>query len=132
MSLPPGIYLDARLRLATERDAQDRGHSREVMIKAAELQLDSLKNALAPRLVEMFVKDYNDEAENLADMLQTLDFWLPVRDVAVTGGSLRADEAVLDVEGTLASGVRALTLVRMIKGPSQWLFESATMAGMLP
>ncbi len=91
-----------------------------------------LKGALAPRMVEMFVKDYNDEAENLADTLQTLDFWLPVRDVAITGGTLRADEAVLDVEGTLASGVRALTLVRMIKGPSQWLFESATMAGMLP
>lgn len=91
-----------------------------------------LKGALAPRMVEMFVKDYTDEAENLADMLQTLDFWLPVRDVAITGGTLRGDEAVLDVEGALASGVRALTLVRMIKGPSQWLFESATMAGMLP
>lgn len=44
--LPPGIYLDARLKLATERDAQDRGHSREVMIKAAELELDNVKHAL--------------------------------------------------------------------------------------
>jgi hypothetical protein len=91
-----------------------------------------LKGALAPRLTAMFVKDYNDDAENLADMLQTLDFWLPVRNVAITGGALRGDDAVLDVEGTLASGVRALTLVRMIKGPSKWLVESATMAGMLP
>jgi hypothetical protein len=91
-----------------------------------------LKGALAPRLTGMFVKDYNDDAENLADMLQTLDFWLPVGNVAITGGVLRGDDAVLDLEGRLASGVRALTLVRMIKGPSQWLVESATLAGMLP
>ena len=42
------------------------------------------------------------------------------------------DAAVLDVEGTMASGIKALTLVRMIKGSSRWLFESATLAGMLP
>lgn len=101
---------------------------------AARQQKDwpGLKQALAPRLTEMFVKEYNDDAENLADMLQTLNFWLPVKNVAITGGVLKGDDAVLDVEGALASGVRALTLVRMIKGPSQWLFESATMAGMLP
>jgi hypothetical protein len=32
----------------------------------------------------------------------------------------------------LASGVKALALVRLIKRPSGWLFDSATMAGVLP
>jgi hypothetical protein len=32
----------------------------------------------------------------------------------------------------LASGVKALTLVRLIRRPSGWLFDSAVMAGMLP
>ncbi len=39
--------------------------------------------------------------------------------------------AVLDIEGTMASGVKALSLVRMIKGPSGWLFDQAWMVGWL-
>ena len=92
----------------------------------------SLKAALSPAMTEMFVKSYNDDKENLTDMLGTLDFWLPVKDVTITGGKLSGDTAVLDVEGVLASGVRVLTLVRLIRGPSGWLFDRATMAGMLP
>jgi hypothetical protein len=92
----------------------------------------ALKSALSPTSAKMFVKDYNSDQENLTDMLQTLDFWLPAKNVVVTGGQLFADTAVLDIEGTLASGVRALTLVRMLKDPSGWLFDHAVMAGMLP
>lgn len=110
----PGRALDAFLALRRNKDWA------------------GLKATLSPRLTEMFVKDYNDDKENLTDMLQTLEFWLPVKDVAITGGTLMGDAAVLDVEGTMASGIKALTLVRMIKGSSRWLFESATLAGMLP
>jgi hypothetical protein len=92
----------------------------------------SLKAALSPTMAKMFVKDYNSEKENLTDMLQTLDFWLPARGVAITGGQLSADTAVLDVEGTLASGIKALSLVRMLKDPSGWRFDQAVLAGMLP
>ena len=92
----------------------------------------SLKAALSPAASERFVKSYNDDKENLADMLGTLNFWLPAKDVRITGGTLTGDVAVLDVEGVLASGVKALTLVRLIKRPSGWLFDSAAMAGMLP
>jgi hypothetical protein len=91
-----------------------------------------LKAALSPAMTEMFVKSYNNDKENLTDMLDTLDFWLPAKDVKITGGKLSGDTAVLDVEGVLASGVKALTLVRLIRGPSGWLFDRATMAGMLP
>jgi hypothetical protein len=92
----------------------------------------SLKAALSPAASERFIKSYNDDNENLADLLGTLDFWLPVEDVTITGGTLTGDAAVLDVEGVLASGVKALALVRLINRPSGWLFDSATMAGMLP
>ena len=92
----------------------------------------SLKAALSPAASERFVKSYNDDKENLADLLGTLEFWLPAKDAKITGGKLSADEAVLDVEGVLASGIKALTLVRLIRRPSGWLFDSAAMAGMLP
>ena len=49
----------------------------------------------------------------------------------ITGGTLSGDVAILDVEGLMASGVKALTLVRLIKRPSAWLFDRAAMAGML-
>jgi hypothetical protein len=92
----------------------------------------SLKAALSPSASEKFVKSYNDDKENLTDLLGTLDFWLPTKDAKIVGGTLRGDTAILDVEGVLASGIKALTLVRLIKRPSGWLFDNATMAGMLP
>ena len=92
----------------------------------------SLKAMLSPAASEMFVKSYNDDKENLTDMLDTLNFWLPAKDAKITGGTLTGDVAVLDVEGVLATGIKALTLVRLIKRPSGWLFDRATMAGMLP
>jgi hypothetical protein len=92
----------------------------------------SLKAALSPAATERFIKSYNDDKENLADLLGTLDFWLPAKDAKITGGTLTGETAVLDVEGVLASGIKALALVRLIRRPSGWLFDSATMAGMLP
>jgi hypothetical protein len=92
----------------------------------------SLKAALSPPANERFVKSYNDDKENLTDLLDTLNFWLPVKDAKITGGTLASEIAVLDVEGELATGIKALTLVRLVKRPSGWLFDSATMAGMLP
>lgn len=92
----------------------------------------ALKAALSPAMTAMFVKSYNDAKENLTDMLDTLNFWMPAKDAKITGGTLTGNAAVLDVEGVLASGVKALSLVRLIKGPSGWVFDAATMAGMLP
>jgi hypothetical protein len=91
----------------------------------------ALKASLSPAMTEMFVKSYNDDKENLKDTLDTLNFWLPTKNAKITGGHQTIDAAVLDVEGELASGIKALTLVRLIKGPSGWLFDRATMAGML-
>ena len=91
----------------------------------------ALKAALSPAASERLIKSYNDDKENLTDILDTLNFWLPAKEVTITGGTLMGDVAVLDVEGVMASGVKALSLVRLIKGPSGWLFDGAAMAGML-
>jgi hypothetical protein len=92
----------------------------------------SLKSGLSPEMTERLVKSYNDDKENLADLLDTLDVWLPAKNVTITGGKLSGDTAVVDVEGVMTSGVKALALVRLVKGPARWLFDGATMAGMLP
>jgi hypothetical protein len=44
--LPPGVYLDARLRINTENAATNMGLSREIMIKQAELELEAVQQAL--------------------------------------------------------------------------------------
>lgn len=45
-AFPPGAYLDARVKIIQEGAYNDRGTSREVMIKSAELELDNVKHAL--------------------------------------------------------------------------------------
>lgn len=63
-SFMPGIYLDARLKVLTETDAANRGHSREVMIKSAELALDSVKHALTTAVqLESQLMDYTNAVE---------------------------------------------------------------------
>lgn len=45
-AFPPGVYIDARLKVATETDAALKGHSREVMIKQAELEQTNILKAI--------------------------------------------------------------------------------------
>jgi hypothetical protein len=45
-ALPSGVYLDARLKIATESDYVNRGLSREIMVKQAELALQTTQSAL--------------------------------------------------------------------------------------
>lgn len=44
--LPPGAYVDARIKVITETDYAERGHSREVMIESARLELENVKHSL--------------------------------------------------------------------------------------
>ena len=63
-AFPPGAYLDARMKINRETDAADRGHSREVMIKSAELALDSTKHALTTSVqLEGQLMDYTNSVE---------------------------------------------------------------------
>lgn len=63
-AFPPGVYLDARLKVSTETDYAIRGHSREVMIKSAELALDNVKHALTTATaLEGQLIDYTNATE---------------------------------------------------------------------
>ena len=45
-AFPPGVYMDSRIKIETETQYNNAGHSREVMIKAAELEQENVKHAL--------------------------------------------------------------------------------------
>lgn len=63
-AFPPGIYLDARIKIITETDYAERGHSREVMIKSAEMQLENVKHALTTAVqVEGQLLDHTNAVE---------------------------------------------------------------------
>jgi hypothetical protein len=70
-------------------------------------------------------------AENRDYALDVLRWWLPKRKPKVTGGELRAGEAVLEVEGESVPNRRALYLVRMVEEDSTWRFDESTLAGLL-
>lgn len=63
-ALPPGVYTDARIKIITETDYVDRGHSREVMIKSAELQVENVRQALQNSVqLESRLIDYSNSVE---------------------------------------------------------------------
>jgi hypothetical protein len=68
-ALPPGAYADARLKIITESDYVDRGHSREVMIKSAELEQENVKTALtvATQLEGQLITYANSVEQRLFD-----------------------------------------------------------------
>lgn len=62
--LPPGVYHESLLRLRQERDYQDRGHSREVMIESARLELDQVKHSLTTATsLETMLVEYSNNVE---------------------------------------------------------------------
>jgi hypothetical protein len=63
-ALPPGVYVDARIKVATDADANDRGLSREVMIKEAELEQSNVHHALDVAVqLEGKLIDYTNQVE---------------------------------------------------------------------
>jgi hypothetical protein len=90
---------------------------------------------IARTVTEKNLKSFTDSdrtaKENLAGALETLGFWLPKKAAKITGGQLRGESAVLEVEGEVFEGQKALFLVRMVKTGSRWLFDRATNAGLI-
>lgn len=63
-SLPPGVYVDARLKLLTETNYQQAGASREIMIKQAELEQANVLKALdVATSLEGKLIDYSNSVE---------------------------------------------------------------------
>lgn len=63
-SMPSGVYADARVKIITETDYALRGHSREVMIKQAELEQENVKHALTTATsLEQSLMTYSNQVE---------------------------------------------------------------------
>ncbi len=75
------------------------------------------------------MESHNDDTSNPASMLKTLDIWLPVKSPEITGGTRMGDAAVPEAEGVTTYDVKVLSLVRMEKSPSGWLFDWAYKGG---
>lgn len=66
-ALPPGVWLDARLKIATENAAANMGVSREIMVKQAELELEGVRQALTvAQQVEATSIQYANQIEQRA------------------------------------------------------------------
>lgn len=90
-----------------------------------------IKAGVAPDRMSSFEHDYNSPEENLKEAVEMLgDFWLP-KHPRVTGGELRGDAAILEVEGELYPGAKWLFLVQMDKGTAGWQFSQKVPAGRL-
>lgn len=92
---------------------------------------DAIKAALTPEQVASFDEDYRTPEENLDYALDILNAWLPKKSMKIVGGELHGDTAVLEVEGELYEGQKALYLVEMKKNGAKWLFARAVTAGLL-
>jgi len=88
------------------------------------------KNITAKNL-ESFNESYRTPKENLDDAIQTLGFWLPKKPGKITGGELRGESAILNLEAEIFEGQNGLYLVRMVKEGPSWVFDRAVKAGMI-
>ncbi|HEX3111327.1 MAG TPA: hypothetical protein VHU41_19650 [Thermoanaerobaculia bacterium] len=84
-------------------------------------------NAIQSGVTEDRRKSFDD----LDDALSSLGIWLSKKPGKITGGELRGDTAILEMEGQIFEGQKALYLVKMVKSGPRWVFEAATPAGMI-
>lgn len=63
-AMPPGVYMDARLRINTEMRARQISLGREIMIKQAELELENIRQSLTVATqLETAMINYNNQVE---------------------------------------------------------------------
>jgi hypothetical protein len=92
---------------------------------------DGISKNVTAKNLESFNESYRTPKENLDDAIQTLGFWLPKKPGKVTGGELRGDSAILQLEGEIFEGQNGLFLIRMVKEGPRWVFDRAVKAGMI-
>ena len=91
----------------------------------------AIKSGSSPDALKMFDKSYNTPAENAESAADLLKAWIPLQKMSITGGQLRGNVAILDVEGELFPGQLGLSLVQMVKNGTAWQFDRAARAGMV-
>jgi hypothetical protein len=90
---------------------------------------DGIKSNVTAKRLESFNDADRSAKENLDDALQTLRMFLPKKPGKITGGELRGDVAILDLEGELFEGQNGLFQIKMIKAGDHWLFDRSTRVG---
>jgi hypothetical protein len=91
-----------------------------------------IKAGVSPRVDKMLFADYNTPEENLKSAVEILTAWFPKKNMKITGGEMRGEAALLEVEGEIYEGRNALYIAKMEKGTSGWQLEEIVPAGMFP
>lgn len=91
----------------------------------------AIKAGLAPDTLKQLEEDYRSPKENLDYAVDVLRAWLPKKALVVTGGTLRGEVAVLDVEGQMFEGRRGLYVARMVRTGATWQLDRSVAAGMI-
>jgi len=111
----------------------DAGRAFEALYQAVQKKDgNGIKARISPRVEKMLFADYNTPEENLNSAVDILSAWLPKKNVKVTGGELRGEATLLEVEGEIYEGRNALYIVKMLKGDSGWRLDQVVPAGMFP
>ena len=83
----------------------------------------AIKSNVTAKNVESF--------DDLNDALQSFNMFLPKKAGKITGGELRGDSAILEMEADYFEGQPGLFLVKMLKSGDRWQFDRATRAGLI-
>jgi hypothetical protein len=106
---------------------------RALLAAAQKKDWSGIRAGSSPEALKTFDRSYNTPAENAESAAELLKAWMSFEKLDITGGIVESETvAVLDVEGELFPGQRALTRVRMVKAGNIWQFDRAARAGMLP
>jgi hypothetical protein len=102
-----------------------------MMASAQNKNWGALRTSVSERLRNMFDADYRTPEENLEYALDFLQTALPKQGRKVTGGIVRGDVATLEIEGEMFAGQKAVYFAKMVKIRGAWLFDGATLAGLV-
>jgi hypothetical protein len=102
-----------------------------MMASAQKKNWEALRDSVSGRLKKMFDADYRTQEENLEYAVDFLQMSLPKLDRKVTGGTVRGDAATLEIEGEMFPGQMAVYFAKMVKSGNAWLFDGATLAGLV-
>lgn len=91
----------------------------------------AIRRRMSPSSLASLEADYRTAEENRAYVLDLLAAWLPKKKMKVTGGEIRGETAILEVEGEAFAGRMALYQVRMVRETGGWGFDGAALVGLL-
>jgi hypothetical protein len=112
-ALPPGVYTDARLKIQTEMGYAIAGHSREVMIKAAELEQNNVIQAINSTVqLEGALINYNNAVEQ---RLFESTKYATEAGIEIYNAQVRAYAAYLDAYKTKVDIYKALVQGELAK-----------------